>query len=406
MKNNKKIELESEIQSLNQRHNDEIAALIKTFDDEILSLSEKYSEQKDSISKIHILARKKLDQDYKSECDDIRARQDEAIASLKNKQKQEVKRIKLKKHKNKIIAGSLALVALICVPIVGGVINNSSSESAVVEPVQKSYSVTEKYIPDSIVEKLDSDIYDFCVDTAEKADSSDEEKLNELEERYKKLSSEQQSDIKNYGLLVLARERINNIKISQENAKKVSEQIDTLENVNLDDEEKILIIRNEYNKLSDEEKALVTNSDKLEKAESRVLTLKTEKQSLTELNKESNKASSSVDKKSSATTKTTQKLTKKAAPKTTQKTTPKTTKKTTQKTTPKTTRKTTQRTTPKPTRTTTAPNRNQGASETVYWVASGQVYHRISNCPSLNRSSYIYSGPIPDGRRPCKNCYH
>lgn len=44
---------------------------------------------------------------------------------------------------------------------------------------------------------------------------------------------------------------------------------------------------------------------------------------------------------------------------------------------------------------------------TVYWVASGEVYHSTPNCPSLSRSKKIYSGTIAESgkSRPCKVCY-
>lgn len=49
----------------------------------------------------------------------------------------------------------------------------------------------------------------------------------------------------------------------------------------------------------------------------------------------------------------------------------------------------------------------QQAGETVYWVPNGQVYHSTRDCPSLGRSSTIYSGTIAQSgkSRPCKNCY-
>lgn len=49
----------------------------------------------------------------------------------------------------------------------------------------------------------------------------------------------------------------------------------------------------------------------------------------------------------------------------------------------------------------------QQAGGTVYWVPNGQVYHSTRDCPSLGRSSTIYSGTIAQSgkSRPCKNCY-
>lgn len=44
---------------------------------------------------------------------------------------------------------------------------------------------------------------------------------------------------------------------------------------------------------------------------------------------------------------------------------------------------------------------------TVYWVASGEVYHSTPNCPTLSRSKNIYSGTIAESGkpRPCKVCH-
>lgn len=49
----------------------------------------------------------------------------------------------------------------------------------------------------------------------------------------------------------------------------------------------------------------------------------------------------------------------------------------------------------------------QQTGEIVYWVPNGQVYHSTQDCPSLGRSSTIYSGTIAQSgkSRPCKNCY-
>lgn len=44
---------------------------------------------------------------------------------------------------------------------------------------------------------------------------------------------------------------------------------------------------------------------------------------------------------------------------------------------------------------------------TVYWVASGEVYHSTPDCPTLGRSKNIYSGSIAESgkSRPCKVCH-
>ena len=57
--------------------------------------------------------------------------------------------------------------------------------------------------------------------------------------------------------------------------------------------------------------------------------------------------------------------------------------------------------------------RNPGSSSgqvdsaTVYWVASGEVYHSTDKCPSLARSKNIFSGTKAESgkSRPCSNCY-
>lgn len=41
---------------------------------------------------------------------------------------------------------------------------------------------------------------------------------------------------------------------------------------------------------------------------------------------------------------------------------------------------------------------------TVYYVESGEVYHINPDCRTLARSTNIFSGPIPEGRRACKVC--
>lgn len=46
-------------------------------------------------------------------------------------------------------------------------------------------------------------------------------------------------------------------------------------------------------------------------------------------------------------------------------------------------------------------------SGTVYWVASGEVYHSTRDCSTLKRSKTIYSGSISQSgkSRPCKVCH-
>ena len=59
---------------------------------------------------------------------------------------------------------------------------------------------------------------------------------------------------------------------------------------------------------------------------------------------------------------------------------------------------------PKPT---DPPVQNKPSSGTVYWVASGEVYHSTSGCPSLSRSKNIQSGTIAESgkSRPCSKCW-
>lgn len=44
------------------------------------------------------------------------------------------------------------------------------------------------------------------------------------------------------------------------------------------------------------------------------------------------------------------------------------------------------------------------STDTVYYVESGEVYHINPECRTLARSTNIFSGPIPEGRRACKVC--
>lgn len=50
---------------------------------------------------------------------------------------------------------------------------------------------------------------------------------------------------------------------------------------------------------------------------------------------------------------------------------------------------------------------NDGSSGTVYWVASGDVYHSTPDCPTLSRSKNIRSGSVSSSgkSRACKVCH-
>lgn len=52
-------------------------------------------------------------------------------------------------------------------------------------------------------------------------------------------------------------------------------------------------------------------------------------------------------------------------------------------------------------------SQTQNTSRTVYWTPGGEVYHSTPNCPSLARSSQIFSGTISQSGkgRACKNCF-
>jgi len=51
-------------------------------------------------------------------------------------------------------------------------------------------------------------------------------------------------------------------------------------------------------------------------------------------------------------------------------------------------------------------NNNSSKSDTVYWVANGEVYHESETCAALSRSSNIKSGTIEESHksRACKVC--
>lgn len=53
-----------------------------------------------------------------------------------------------------------------------------------------------------------------------------------------------------------------------------------------------------------------------------------------------------------------------------------------------------------------AEQQESASAGTVYWVASGEVYHSTPDCPTLKRSSNIYSGSIAQSgkSRACKVC--
>ncbi len=71
-------------------------------------------------------------------------------------------------------------------------------------------------------------------------------------------------------IIVLNKNGVSTSKVNDDNVKKVIQDIDSLGEVTADDKTKLSRVEMEYLQLSDEEKAQVTNFDKLEKAENKI----------------------------------------------------------------------------------------------------------------------------------------
>ena len=128
------------------------------------------------------------------------------------------------------------------------------------------------------VEKLISDIEDVTVE--------DEEIINEIEQKYNELSDSKKKKVDNYDDFLSAKE-----KLAEEKEKAkinlVVKSIEDIGDVTLDKSELITTARKNYDSLTDEEKAKVSNYANLEAAESKIKELK---------NAEFTKSASKLDK--------------------------------------------------------------------------------------------------------------
>ena len=173
---------------------------------------------------------------------------------------------------------------------------------------------------------------------------------------YDNLSYEERADVENYSILVAAEDTLSRL----ETATPIIAAISQLGTVTVDDETTVARVRSQYDRLPEDVKPLVDNYDVLLDAEETIANEKQQLQQVAEV------------------------------------TTPP----------PQTTPQTAPQTTPPPTTTTTnAP----AAWGTVYWTPGGEKYHVSANCPTLARSSKVYSGSIDEAKAAgkgelCKVC--
>lgn len=112
----------------------------------------------------------------------------------------------------------------------------------------------------------------------------DAELIIEIREAYNRLNTELQGKVYNYYLIYMYEERISQLKleeINKEEINKVIKMIDDLPNVEdltLDDEIKVIEVRNAYKDLDSEFKYLISNINKLTSLEQRIAELKKEQQ--------------------------------------------------------------------------------------------------------------------------------
>ncbi len=169
---------------------------------------------------------------------------------------------------------------------------------------------------------------------------------------YDNLSYAEQSDVENYSILVAAEDTLSRL----ETATPIIAAISQLGTVTADDEATVAQVRSQYDRLPEDVKPLVDNYDVLLDAEETIANEKQQLQQAAEV------------------------------------------------TTPPP--QTAPQTTPPPTTTTTnAP----AAWGTVYWTPGGEKYHVSANCPTLARSSTVYSGSIDEAKAAgkgelCKVC--
>ena len=94
-----------------------------------------------------------------------------------------------------------------------------------------------------------------------------EKELDSTKTEYNSLTDEQKSLVNNYDKLEAAYATLDDLKIEQENQEKAQSVIDSINAVDpnslTDSDTSIQAIRDQYNSLTDEQKSLVTNADKL-----------------------------------------------------------------------------------------------------------------------------------------------
>lgn len=108
-----------------------------------------------------------------------------------------------------------------------------------------------------------------------------EDDLNDIQKEYNALSADQKKLVKNYDKLEEAAASLEKLKKEEEDKEKAQEIIDRLDNVNKDtlayDDTSIQEIRSAYDKLTDDQKKLVTNADLLSEYEAVVQEKKDQK---------------------------------------------------------------------------------------------------------------------------------
>lgn len=93
---------------------------------------------------------------------------------------------------------------------------------------------------------------------------NDEVRIKDAFERYKDLSEEDKAKVTNIDKLEAALQKIEDLKNADKEVERIISEIDKLsDNITLENKEKINELYNSYSRLSDEHKAKVTNADKL-----------------------------------------------------------------------------------------------------------------------------------------------
>ena len=171
---------------------------------------------------------------------------------------------------------------------------------------------------------------------------SDEKKIQQIRETYDNSNDDIKELVTNFDYLSNAENRITALKEYKKTADAVTEKINNIGTVTLNSENAINDAYASYEKLTDEEKSYVANADDLVSAKEQFENLK-------EQNEREKQYSKTISSENDY-------------------------------------------------------NNNNSGHGTVYWVSSGEVYHISRDCPTLSRSKNVYSGSAPSGRRPCKVC--